>query len=81
MNKEEDINDVISEIFKERPELLNNTTSLFELVMKIADERDKYKNNIDKAIHFIEDNNNYFEDGETWQNILKIQNILKGDVK
>lgn len=77
----EDINDVVSKIFKERPELLNDTTSLFEIVMKIADERDKYKNNIDKAIRFIEDDNNYFEDGETWQNILKIQNILKGDVK
>ena len=75
----EDINDVVSKIFKERPELLNDTTSLFELVMKIADERDKYKNNIDKAIRFMEDDNNYFEDGETWQNILKIQNILKGE--
>ena len=54
MNKKEDINDVISEIFKERPELLNNTTSLFELVMKIADERDLYIKRLNNAIDFVD---------------------------
>jgi len=40
-----------------------------------AYEKEKEKNK--KAIDFINDNNNYFEDGENWQNILKIKEILE----
>ena len=40
-----------------------------------AYEKEKEKNK--KAIDFINDKNNYFEDGENWQNILKIKEILE----
>lgn len=32
-----------------------------------------------KAIEYIEDNNNYFEDGENWHNVLNVKRILKGE--
>lgn len=38
-------------------------------------EKEKEKNK--KALDFINDKNNYFEDGENWQNILKIKEILE----
>lgn len=37
----------------------------------------KEDNKIKKAIDFINDENNYFEDGENWQNVLKIKEILE----
>ena len=40
-----------------------------------AYEKEKEKKK--KAIDFINDKNNYFEDGENWQNILKIKEILE----
>lgn len=40
---------------------------------KLVEEKEKNK----KAIDFINDKNNYFEDGENWQNILKIKEILE----
>ena len=40
-----------------------------------AYEKEKEKNK--EAIDFINDKNNYFEDGENWQNILKIKDILE----
>ena len=40
-----------------------------------AYEKEKEKNK--KAIDFINDKNNYFEDGENWQNVLKIKHILE----
>lgn len=35
------------------------------------------QNKIKKAIDFINDENNFFEDGENWQNVLKIKEILE----
>jgi hypothetical protein len=43
--------------------------------LKAELEKEKEKNK--KAIDFINDNNNYFEDGENWQNVLKIKEILE----
>lgn len=37
----------------------------------------KLQNKIKKAIDFINDENNFFEDGENWQNVLKIKKILE----
>lgn len=37
----------------------------------------KQNNKIQKAIDFINDTNNFFEDGESWQNVLKIKKILE----
>ncbi len=39
---------------------------------------EKQKDKIKKAIDFINDENNLFEDGENWQNVLKIKEILEG---
>ena len=33
------------------------------------------------ALNFLQDKNNYFEDGENWQNILKVINILEGKIE
>lgn len=44
-----------------------------ELKQELEKEKEKNK----KAIDFINDKNNYFEDGENWQNILKIKEILE----
>ena len=38
---------------------------------------EKQNNKIQKAIDFINDENNFFEDGENWQNVLKIKEILE----
>ena len=38
---------------------------------------EKQKDKIQKAIDFINDENNFFEDGENWQNVLKIKEILE----
>ena len=38
---------------------------------------EKQKDKIKKALDFINDENNYFEDGESWQNVLKIKEILE----
>lgn len=37
----------------------------------------KQNNKIQKALDFINDENNFFEDGENWQNVLKIKEILE----
>ena len=61
-----------------------NTSSIYDNVPNVnlaietlltAYEKEKEKNK--KAIDFINDKNNYFEDGENWQNILKIKEILE----
>lgn len=46
-----------------------------EIVLKLVY---KQNNKIQKAIDFINDENNFFEDGENWQNVLKIKEILEG---
>ena len=60
------------------------TTMTFEAKesMNIAIETlltsyEKQKDKIKKAIDFINDENNFFEDGENWQNVLKIKEILE----
>ena len=44
-----------------------------ELKQELEKEKEKNK----KVLDFINDKNNYFEDGENWQNILKIKDILE----
>ena len=46
-----------------------------EIVLKLVY---KQNNKIQKALDFINDENNFFEDGESWQNVLKIKEILEG---
>lgn len=44
-----------------------------ELKQELEKEKEKNK----KVLDFINDKNNYFEDGENWQNVLKIKKILE----
>lgn len=37
----------------------------------------RLQNKIKKTLDFIDDKNNFFEDGENWQNVLKIKEILE----
>jgi len=46
-------------------------------IQQLEEELEKEKEKNKKAIDFINDKNNYFEDGENWQNILKIKEILE----
>ena len=45
--------------------------------MLLAVENQDLKEKNKKVIDFINNENNYFEDGENWQNILKIKAILE----
>lgn len=48
-----------------------------EAIQVILKLYEKQKDKIKKAIDFINDKNNFFEDGENWQNVLKIKEILE----
>ena len=48
-----------------------------EAIQVILKLYEKQKDKIQKAIDFINDENNFFEDGENWQNVLKIKEILE----
>ena len=48
-----------------------------EAIQVILKLYEKQKDKIKKAIDFINDENNFFEDGENWQNVLKIKKILE----
>ena len=52
-----------------------NDLNAIEGILKLYE---KQNNKIQKAIDFINDENNFFEDGENWQNVLKIKEILEG---
>lgn len=48
-----------------------------EAIQVILKLYEKQKDKIQKAIDFINNENNFFEDGENWQNVLKIKEILE----
>lgn len=51
-----------------------NDLNAIEGILKLYE---KQKDKIKKALDFINDENNFFEDGENWQNVLKIKEILE----
>ena len=51
-----------------------NDLNAIEGILKLYE---KQNNKIQKALDFINDENNFFEDGENWQNVLKIKEILE----
>ena len=51
-----------------------NDLNAIEGILKLYE---KQNNKIQKALDFIDDENNFFEDGENWQNVLKIKEILE----
>ena len=71
------MNDYLGDVYSLRDvEEVENAQKEREIeLLRIAVTRLQYK--IQKAIDFINDKNNYFEDGENWQNVLKIKEILE----
>ena len=57
--------------------MCNHRCILNSKVEELEEELEKEKEKNKKAIDFINNENNYFEDGENWQNILKIKEILE----
>ena len=63
----------LEELHLVRPEVLDpKARKLFEAIMSIADDRDKYKKIIEKSIEWVENNKYYFPEP------TKILNILRG---
>ena len=62
-----------TEKFKNFTFMYQDTDAIETLLTAYEKEKEKNK----KAKEFIDDKNNYFEDGENWQNILKIKEILE----
>lgn len=77
MNIEESIK--ILDKFTTEHKLFNikHSDGLEEAIETLLTAYEKQKDKIKKAIDFINDENNFFEDGENWQNVLKIKEILK----
>lgn len=71
------MNDYLGDIYSLRDvEEVENAQKEKEIeLLRKAVIRLQYK--IQKAIDFINDENNFFEDGENWQNVLKIKEILE----
>ena len=71
------MNDYLGDIYSLRDvEEVENAQKEKEIeLLRIAVIR--LQNKIKKAIDFINDENNFFEDGENWQNVLKIKKILE----
>ena len=66
--------ELVFDVNKEEKIMSDEEKKAIDIVVT-AYEKEKDKNK--KAIDFINDKNNYFEDGENWQNILKIKEILE----
>lgn len=77
MNIEESIK--ILDKFTTEHKLFNikHSDGLEEAIETLLTAYEKQKDKIKKAIDFINDENNFFEDGENWQNVLKIKEILE----
>lgn len=50
-----------------------------EALENLIQENKELKERINKSIEFINDDDTFFDDGESWQNVLHIERILKGE--
>lgn len=50
-----------------------------EIVENLIKEYKELEEKINKSIEFINDDDTFFCDGESWQNVLHIERILKGE--
>ena len=50
-----------------------------EALENLIQENKELKEKINKSIEFINDDDTFFTDGESWQNVLHIERILKGE--
>ena len=48
-------------------------------IENLIQENKELKEKINKSIEFINDDDTFFDDGESWQNVLHIVRILKGE--
>lgn len=48
-------------------------------IENLIQENKELKEKINKSIEFINDDDTFFDDGESWQNVLHIERILKGE--
>lgn len=60
-------------------EALNNAIKNGLENEKLLQENKELKERINKSIEFINDDDTFFCDGESWQNVLHIERILKGE--
>lgn len=60
-------------------EALNNAIKNGLENEKLLQENKELKERINKSIEFINDDDIFFCDGESWQNVLHIERILKGE--
>lgn len=52
---------------------------ILEAIENLIQENKELKERINKSIEFINDDDTFFDDGESWQNVLHIERILKGE--
>ena len=52
--------------------------SHYKQIETLLNRIEKQESKIKNAIDFINNDKNYFEDGENWENVLKIKEILEG---
>lgn len=52
---------------------------LAQAIENLIQENKELKEKINKSIEFINDDDTFFNDGESWQNVLHIERILKGE--
>lgn len=63
-------------------DVLLNTKCVQELAQyleHLIQENKELKERINKSIEFINNDDTFFDDGESWQNVLHIERILKGE--
>jgi hypothetical protein len=48
-------------------------------IENLIQENKELKERINKSLDFINDDDTFFNDGESWQNVLHIERILKGE--
>lgn len=77
---EQEIQEVLDELHKVRPEKLNDKGKrLFNAIMSIADERDLYKQRIERAIQTMYDKGTFNLDNEYGEVFLEMLEILEGN--
>lgn len=52
---------------------------LLDLYNKEKEKNKELEQRINKAIAFINNDDVYFTDGESWENVLYIESVLKGE--
>lgn len=76
---EQEIQEVLDELHKVRPEKLNDKGKrLFNAIMSIADERDLNKQRIERAIQTMYDKATFNLDNEYGEVFLEMLEILEG---